>query len=445
MVHTMEPMRKFVCVLAVVVFLLGGCANESTSNDSQSTTTSVALPSTPAGDQLTWVLQHGGTATDDELRQHFSADFLQAVPADQLRAGLKDGPDTTIVNITKSDDTSLDAIVKLEGDTKFQLSIVVDATSHLITGFLIRPGELPASPTTWDEVDQRLAKLAPTTAFLAAEVGPDKALSPVRSSNADTAGPIGSAFKLYVLGAVANAVRAGTLAWTDTLTIRPDLKSLPSGELQERADNSTLTVQEAAEKMIAISDNTATDLLIDRVGKPAVEAMFTEMGMSPSSQQRTLPLLTTRELFILKWGVPATVRDEYASASVDRRRQLLAEHRGDPLPPVAAVDPKVPVAPDTLEWFASPEELAHAQVWLDVQQLTNILGANPGIPLDKETWPSVSFKGGSEPGVVTLSWLAHRKDGRVFVVVLMAEDVDHPLDELDAASIGQGIFGLMAG
>jgi hypothetical protein len=427
-------MRKVGVILAILwILVAGGCGSDTA-------TPTVSIPDTPVGTQLNWALQHGGTASDDELRQHFSPEFLAAVTPDQLREGLKDGPDTTIVEIAKSDDTSLDASVKDKAGTKFQLSIVVDATSHVIVGFSIRPGELPASPTTWEEVDQRLAKLAPTTAFLATE-----AEKPVRSSNPDTAGPIGSAFKLYVLGAVSNAVQAGTLEWTDTLTIRPDLKSLPSGELQDRADNSTVTVLEAAEKMIAISDNTATDLLIDRVGKPAVEAMFTEMGMSPGSQQRTLPLLTTRELFTLKWGVPASVRDEYASASADRRRELLAQHRGDPLPPVGAVDLQVPVAQDTIEWFASPQELAHAHVWLDSKQLENILGANPGIPFDKETWSSVSFKGGSEPGVLTMSWLAHRKDGRVFVVVLMAEDGEHPLDELDAASIGKGIFDLLAG
>ena len=441
---TLGPLGKFVVVFAVVSALTSGCADTTTTTQTTTTattTTAEALPDTPAGTQLTWALQHGGTATDDELRQHFSADALAAIAPDKLREVLKGGPETTIVKVTKSEDTNLDAIVKTKDETQFRVSITVDATSHLITGLLFRPAELPASPTTWDEVDQRLAELAPTTAFLAAEVGADK---PVRSSNAGDAGPLGSTFKLYVLGAVAKAVQEGTLSWTDTLTIRPDLKSLPSGELQERADNSTVTVTEAAEKMISISDNTATDMLIDRVGKPAVEAMFTEMGMSPSSQQRTLPLLTTRELFILKWGVPASVRDEYASASVDRRRELLVEHHDDPLPDVSAVDPKVPVAPDTVEWFASPAELAKAHEWLDPLQLTNILGINPGIPLDKETWPSVSFKGGGEPGVLTLSWLAHRKDGRVFVVVVMAEDGDHPLDELDAASIGKGIFALLA-
>ncbi len=114
---------------------------------------------------------------------------------------------------------------------------------------------------------------------------------PVHGVAADQPRSLGSLFKLYVLGAVAQEVKLGRLAWDDELTITDERKSLPSGELQDRPDGSKVAVKDAAKLMISISDNTATDLLIDRVGKPVVEGVIRSWS---SHADRNIPLLTTR-------------------------------------------------------------------------------------------------------------------------------------------------------
>jgi putative hydrolase len=45
----------------------------------------------------------------------------------------------------------------------------------------------------------------------------------------------------------------------------------------------------------------------------------------------------------------------------------------------------------------------------------------------------VAFKGGSEPGVLSLSWLLERSDGRRFALALTATDPGAPVDEATAA------------
>jgi beta-lactamase class A len=45
------------------------------------------------------------------------------------------------------------------------------------------------------------------------------------------AAPLGSAFKLYILDALGNAVASGTVRSNQPLTLTAQLKSLPSGEL----------------------------------------------------------------------------------------------------------------------------------------------------------------------------------------------------------------------
>ena len=52
-----------------------------------------------------------------------------------------------------------------------------------------------------------------------------------------------------------------------------------------------------------------------------------------------------------------------------------------------------------------------------------ILSADDGgTELDPAQWPTVWYKGGSEPGVLTLGFLATNSTGQTFVVVAMLSD-----------------------
>ncbi len=410
----------------------------------------VSLPDTPPGSQLRWVLDHATTAGDADYPDHFSAEFLTQVPVPQLRATIAEAAVGTVLEIVDSSPTEL-IVIADSANGKLVITTTVEAAEpHRIAGLLAQPAELPDAPTTWEGVDAAVTAAAPNSEIFVAEVGTNGELTPVHVLGNDKPVPLGSAFKVYVLGALVHAVEAGTIAWDDELTITAELKSLPSGELQDLPAGSTVTVREAAEKMIQISDNTATDLLINKLGRDAVEAMLTPMGMSAASQARTLPFLTTRELFTLKWGVEPSVLDAYIAADVNEQRTLLAGI-GNQLPAIADFDATTPVAIDRVEWFASPTEIAAAHEWLDryrelpgFEPLATILGTNPGVPLEPTVWVEWSFKGGSEPGVIFLGWLLHRADGRTFTVAVSAANPDAVVDELAVASAASGIINLIA-
>jgi beta-lactamase class A len=412
--------------------------------------TALGLPANPAGAQLAWVLTEGAAAGSAQLAERFSADFIAAVPAEQVRTVLAELGAATVSEVRSSAPTALAVIVVVADSTSLAARITVEAAEpHRINGLLFQPAELPAAPATWSEVDGRLAALAERGSLVAAEVARDSSLRAVHERDSDAAGPIGSAFKLYVLGALAEAVRGGTMDWDDSLVIQETDRSLPSGRLQDQV-GSTVEVREAARLMISISDNTATDLLITQLGRPAVEAVLEPMGVGPASRARTLPFLSTREMFILKWGARPDALAAYASAAEEQRRRLL-EDLPTELPPASAVDPALPVEIDRIEWFASPLELAAAQLFLDnrrtltgLESLGDILGANPGLPLDPATWTRVAFKGGSEPGLLALSWLLERADGRRFVLALVVSDASRPIDQAEGVAIATGAIALLA-
>ena len=71
---------------------------------------------------------------------------------------------------------------------------------------------------------------------------------------------------------------------------------------------------------------------------------------------------------------------------------------------------------------------------------------NGGIGLDPAQWPAVWFKGGDQPGVATLGYLATSSKGQTFVVVAM---LSNPAAELPPsalpglAAVAQAAFTLV--
>ena len=77
--------------------------------------------------------------------------------------------------------------------------------------------------------------------------------------------PTASLIKVPVLVTVYDLVEKGTLALDDPLTVLRIDKVGGAGLLQFMHDNATITVHDAAWLMTTISDNTATNLLLDRI------------------------------------------------------------------------------------------------------------------------------------------------------------------------------------
>jgi len=188
----------------------------------------------------------------------------------------------------------------------------------------------------------------------------------------------------------------------------------------------------------------------------AREAALTTTGMASPALDR--PFLTTREIFILKLDQWPTLARRYLAADEPSRRALLASTVDrEPLPPVAAAGTWVtPRDINSLEYFASASDICRAYASLAV--LTRRPGLSPigqllslndaGLQLDPAQWQTTWFKGGSEPGVLTLAYLATSRTGHSYVVTVLAENPSQPIDESTAIpamlSAIKGAFTLAA-
>ncbi|WP_188191805.1 serine hydrolase [Nonomuraea sp. SYSU D8015] len=424
----------------------------ATSIQATSARTSVApvIPETPAGRQLSWLLDAAGRTpiADSELAAHFAAGFLENIPAAQINQVLANFKDMRLEQIARSQERALVARI-VAGGAPYEVVLSVDGAG-LIDGLRFRaPTPERPAPKSWAELDERLRKVAPQTGFVAAEVTRGGDCRPAHAVAHDTARPLGSMVKLYVLGAVAERIRSGAFGWDTQLTVTPEVKSLPSGQLQDRPDHSKVSVLEAARLMISISDNTATDLLIHKVGRKRVERTMRAWG---APDKRNVPLLTTREMFVLKGADHPKHAKRYLSLRTAGKRAYLKEVVAEV--PLSAVKPWTqPRELDTIEWYGSPADVCEAYARLAKlrdPRVGEVMSINDaGLGLDRGRWPAVWYKGGSEPGVLDLSFLARTSGGRTYVVTAMAVDPGAPMDEGQAGTellaLVRGAFALAEG
>jgi len=88
--------------------------------------------------------------------------------------------------------------------------------------------------------------------------------------NGTSAFSAASMIKVPILVAFLQDVDAGKIRLDEQLVMRPDLITGGSGAMQSKKPGSQFSALETATQMIVISDNTATNLLIDRLGGAAV-------------------------------------------------------------------------------------------------------------------------------------------------------------------------------
>lgn len=106
----------------------------------------------------------------------------------------------------------------------------------------------------------------------------------------ETAYSAASTIKIPVLIAFFQDVDAGKIRLDEKLTMRKELIGGGSGNMQYQPPGTKFTALEAATKTIIISDNTATNLLIERLGGKAVlNQRFREWGMQSTVINNALP------------------------------------------------------------------------------------------------------------------------------------------------------------
>ena len=448
--------------LIVVALILPSCGI-GTSSGSSSTAkrsptsaadlTFVTVPQGPAATQLAWFLNSVADVplSQQEIDAHFDALFLDKISAAKINGVLAEFPAPSgaqVVEVLTKEPTALVVIANF-GTQRLKVTLSVDG-SGLIDGLVLAPS---ASATSWSQIDQSMAAVAHSVSFLAARVT-DGSCQTIHQLAASTPRPLASEFKLFVLGALAHQIAAGHITWDQELTVESQLKSrgnpVGSGSLQFAPTGTRVSVRETATKMISISDNTAADMLINLVGQPALESQVRQWSHDP---KLNVPFLTTRQMILLHYANFPILANAYRGQASSRRQAFL-NSVVDPLALSEVSSSTEPRDIDSIEWFGSPDDVCRA--FAELQELSqqpklspiaSILSVNNGgLGLDPSRWPTVWFKGGSEPGVMTVGYMATNSKGQTFVVSAMLSNATAALAPSATFALLEAVesaFGLM--
>lgn len=369
---------------------------------------------------------------EGDVEAMFAPSFLAAVPRGQVMAisGQLRGQHGAVVGLAgiepRSAEAGVVAIAYERAEVRMQM-VIENAPPHRITGLLI--DDVRAQGGDPAAVLDEIRALPGLTGFAVARLG-DNGPALAEAHEADRPMAVGSAFKLFILAELARAVNAGERTWADVVPL--DRRSLPSGFLAQWPQGSPMTLHSLAGLMISQSDNTATDTLLHLLGRERVEAIQSAIGIADPARNR--PFLSTLEAFALKAG-GEDMHAQWRDGDEAARRALLDG-------PVAAIgagdiDPLVlsgtPHRIDTVEWFASAADLVRVMDWLRRQggeTARAILAINPGLGRGTaDGFAFAGFKGGSEPGVLNLTYLLQDRDGAWHVVAANWNDPANALDE----------------
>lgn len=295
------------------------------------------------------------------------------------------------------------------GNALVRLTPGLDAGGRL-TSLIADP---PAANGTLGQIVEQIKALPGETALYVAT--DDR---PVVEHRPDEPLAVGSAFKLAVLA----ALQTSDCAPETCVAIRPELKSLPSGILQNWPDHAILTVQSLAILMISISDNTATDLLIHRLGRKAVE----EHG--PLNR----PFLTTREAFQLKMCDRKELRARWQEADESERLEILRALAGEAAPGADSLEAHPTLG---IEWHFTARDVA---ALLALLRGNDALAINPG-PMTASDWAAYAYKGGSDRGALNFSLEVLGHDGRRHTVIVTWNDPAGDIDQEKLVFLTRGL------
>ncbi|AEF41102.1 serine hydrolase [Hoyosella subflava] len=437
--------------------MVAGCGSDTEAPEGGDETVSAAgisLPETPAGQQVSWFLEASSQPPipPDEFTERMSPEFLAEISPEVINEVLMAvGPLEPTEVQSATDDAIVVSINSADGQLTLTLRVNDDG---MIDTLNLAPAlNIPDAPESWGSLTERLESLAPEASFIAARLNDDGACESAHDVRADDVMPIASMFKVYVLEAVQRAIDAGDLTWESTIAVTEDNRSWPTGFLQDEEPGTEVTVAEAAGLMISFSDNTASDMLLEAVGREAVEEVVAETSANADANR---PMLTTQEMFKLKIVDYPQLADQFSGGGEAERRSLLNTTVADtPLPELAAAEPWTSSRHiDSIGWFGSASDMCAAFGSLHEIGDENVAAAmsdnDGGVALGAE-WTSVWYKGGSEPGVTALGYLAENDADETYVVVVLtnAPDTDVPeMEESEARitemmSLARGAFTLM--
>lgn len=295
------------------------------------------------------------------------------------------------------------------------------------------------------KLSKKFSSAAKNTAMLVARIDNDRCV-PITSRFAKKPQPTASIFKIWLLGALAQAITDGRVS-ASTMIPLSENEIVPVGStITDVPLNTQFPLADMAALMMGRSDNTATDHIHELVGRGRIEKILKQFGNKNANLMT--PFLSVNEQFHVLWSLTPQQANDYAGGTEEFQRDFL-NNVIVPLGPVTSFPYANVDALRRSSWQASPLDICAAYAGLRkfdnrseaFKLVDRAFSAETALLSVRNKWDRVWQKGGSFGGrdgsyVLTLSWMFESDDRGAFVVILMANNEDgSPVDSSSMFSI----------
>ncbi|GAA4811326.1 hypothetical protein GCM10011365_18410 [Marinicella pacifica] len=407
------------------------------------------LPNEPAANQLEWVVQQlSETSTSiADINAHFSSGFDANTLQNFFNTLRTDYPNGKITDIVGMTPMSTSVVVQGQDSQAKMGFFVVESRytgSQKITYFYVSPYygsvQYPIDQNlTMQQAVNKFNTLAADVGLLVAYVDHNNQCQPIYQSNSGTLKATGSIFKTWVLGGLADAVENNVITPYQNVTYDAGQWVNGGGVVNNEPAGTVFTAQDLAVLMLGVSDNTATEILHDVVGRSVIDAYIDSSGVMDATVLK--PILSINEQFHLFFSIDPTTATNFINDTESNQLNFINTQ----LEPLGAVT-SYPYQNDFLmtsgSWRASPmdvcQNFAHLRTYPQgsdaLALIERAMGAQTAQPEIRNNWDRSWYKGGSLVSgvngyhVLTHAWLLEDNGHAPYVVVAMANDDNGGID-----------------
>ena len=423
------------------------------------------LPPGPAVDQLQWLISElaaGETTTLAEATAHFDPMFDLTSMAAFVNQVRSEHPNARIADVVAVTPVKTVVVIKSPGDPLPFGYVTIGAHyagAKKIVEIYVQDYygsvQYAADQTlTMVQAADKFATLSSAPALLVGRINSANQCTTMQDRNANTPRATASIFKIWLLGGVAQSIVEGTLSASDILPLVAS-ELAPGGTINSEPLNTPFPVGDLARLMIGISDNTATDLLHQRVGRTRLDQIVTEYGVAQPDLLR--PFLGISEQFHVFLSFPLPQALSYVNGTQPFKYQFLHDNI-EPLGPNngGAYFHEALLTSGT--WRASPYDICRAFAKLRrlpqgseaFKTADAALGAGVAQPEVRNRWDRVWYKGGSLASgvngfhVLTHAWMLENAGEDPYVLIAMSNSDSGGIDQYNVQSVTGRILELLS-
>lgn len=426
------------------------------------------LPDYPVTSQLDWLMQQFSLSDTSltDINNHFNLtafgltaqqmrDFIQVVRTDYPNAIITDVIMVTPVRLTiliaDPNDMSKYGFFNLGAEFTNQQRInLFSVSDYFGTVQFIEDQNL-----TMEQALDKFQTLTTQSSILVAQIDNNGVCQIISERNSTQLRATASIFKIWILASAAEAYLQNQIDLEQTITLVSSELAL-GGIINSEPLGTQFTLLEIATLMLGISDNTATDLLHETIGRSLIHQVINNLGLNDTSS--LIPLLGISEQFHLFFSFPLATALTYVNGTEAFQADFLV-NQIEPLGPQTTF----PFNNESIfidgSWRASPMDICKTFAHLrdlpegsDALKLTNIaLGAGAAQPGVRNFWDRVWYKGGSLTSgtlglqVLTHAWLLENQGESPYVIIAMANSPTGGINEFSVQSITGRILELVRG